>query len=213
MGKVGRLGPVLGPRGLDAEPEDRHRDHGRRPRPCPRSRAARSSSGSTSTRTCTSSSARRRSPTSSWWRTTAPRLDEILRAEAVRRPRAATSRRAAITTTIGPGVPLDVNAIQLHGIRTVERRRMRPNWRASPPSRFCWPARRTRRWDFHPALHRAESLRGSLREYLVDSSPRALMIARGMTRGVAGYAMAVHGDLIDPDVAALGDRAHARPAS
>ena len=90
----------------DAEPEDRHRHPGRRPRPSPTSRAARSSSASTSTPTCTSSSARSPSTRSSSSRTTPPRSTRSCGSSRPPR-RAATSRRRTLSTTMGPGIPLD----------------------------------------------------------------------------------------------------------
>ena len=91
MGNVGKLGRVLGPRGLDAEPEDGHRHVRRRRRPSPTPRPASSSTAPTVVRTSTSRSARRASTSASSSRTT-PRSSRRSSARSRRRRRAATSR-------------------------------------------------------------------------------------------------------------------------
>ena len=100
--------PGARPARPDAEPEDRHRHHGRgqgrvrhqgRQDRVPRRQAR---------RTCTWSSARRPSPTSSWSRTTRPRSTRSCGPS----PSSAKGKylkKVTFTTTMGPGIPVDPN--------------------------------------------------------------------------------------------------------
>ncbi len=108
MGKVGRLGRVLGPAWSDAEPEDRHRDPGRR-QGCHRDQGRQDR---VPRRQALEPALHHRqdrpSTTSKLVENYAAALDEILRLK----PSAAKGRyikKAAITTTMGPGIPVDPN--------------------------------------------------------------------------------------------------------
>ena len=105
MGKVGRLGRVLGPRGLMPNPKTGTVT-------TDVAKAVTDIKGGKiefrvdRTPTCTSSSARRRSPTGQLVENYAAALDEVLRLK----PSAAKGRyvrKATMTTTMGPGIPLD----------------------------------------------------------------------------------------------------------
>ena len=106
MGVVGRLGRVLGPARPDAEPEARHRHHGRRPAPCPRARPARSSTASTRTGSSTWPIGKRSFEAEQLGDNATALIDAVMKAKP-----AATKgiylKKISISTTMGPGVRID----------------------------------------------------------------------------------------------------------
>ena len=106
MPLVGRLGKVLGPARPDAEPEGRHRHHGRRPARSRAPRAARSSSASRRPASSRPASARPRSRPTSSPRTSRPSRTRCTR-RSRRAPRATYINRVAISSTMGPGVKVE----------------------------------------------------------------------------------------------------------
>jgi large subunit ribosomal protein L1 len=104
MGKVGRLGRVLGPAGLMPEPQDRHRDQRRR-QGRSEIKGGKIEFRVDRTPTCTSSSARRPSTSARWSRTT-PRRRRGAAAQAVRRQGPLRPHRDAHDHD-GSGIPLD----------------------------------------------------------------------------------------------------------
>ena len=112
MGKVGRLGRVLGPRGLMPNRKTRHGHPRRRPRRHRDQGRAGWSSGSTRTPTCTSSSARASFTPTQLGENYAAVLDELLRMK----PAAAKGRyirKATVSTTMGPGIQVDPSATKV----------------------------------------------------------------------------------------------------
>ena len=100
-----------GPARPDAEPEARHRDHGRRQAVQGGQGRRRSSSASRRRASSMPASARRASPSRRWSRTSEAFVDAVMPGKAGGRQRARYLKKVSLSSTMGPGVKLEIGEL------------------------------------------------------------------------------------------------------